>query len=186
MHRRWARSTASRKSQLGLDVLFVRGCPRGFSSNLPTHRRPAVHRCPCAPFPTPSSTRFSSSQVRLPSLLRLAEKWNEASARCGFGASGEGGRDRVGRPIARGRGPPADFFGNDHVCCAGIGLLLSSALPNQITQMPPTSSMATSAALNRGPASSVMYIFPYAIVAAALSRLAGPSALAPPLARELE
>ncbi len=76
------------------------------------------------------------------------------------------------------------FFNHD--CCAGIGLLLSSALQNQIAQMPPTSSMATSAALNRGPASSVMYIFPYAIIAAALSRLAGASPLAPPLGGELE
>jgi len=88
-----------------------------------------------------------------------------------------------GWPIARERSPPADvmyvFFGNDHACRAGIGLLLSSALPNQIAQTAPTSSMAASAALNRRPASSVMYMFPYAIVTSALSRLAGPSPLAP-------
>jgi hypothetical protein len=79
-----------RRRKPGLDVLFLRGPPRGFSSNLP--HASTLSSCSCALSPTPSSTRFSSSQVHLPSLLRLAENWNEAGARCGFGASGEGGR----------------------------------------------------------------------------------------------
>ena len=73
-----------------------------------------------------------------------------------------------------------------------LAAALAPALPNQFPQTAPsdlsgpTSSIATTATLKRGPASSIMYIFPYAIVAAALSRLAGPSALAPPLGGELE
>ena len=96
---------------------------------------------------------------------------------------GSVGRSRVG--AAR---PQMLFFRirSDHVCCAGIGLLLSSALPHQNAQTAPTSSMAARVALNRGPASSMVNIFLHAIVTAALSRLAGPSALAPPLGGELE
>ena len=98
------------------------------------------------------------------------------SAHLGKGVDGWGrSADRAwARPARR-----CPFGGNDHVCCAGIGLLFSSALPPQIAQTAPTSSIATTAALNRRPASSIVYIFPYAIVAAALSRLAGSSPLAP-------
>ncbi len=78
------------------------------------------------------------------------------------------------------------FFWNDLVWSAAIGLVLAAlapALPNQFAQTapsgPPTSSMARSATLKRMPASSIMYIFPYAIVTAALSHLAGSSPPAP-------
>ncbi len=99
------------------------------------------------------------------------------------------GVDGWGRSADRAWARPARrclFFRSDHVCCAGIGLLVFSALPHQIAQTAPTSSMATSAALNRRPASSIVYIFPYAIVAAALSRLAGSSPLAPCARRSSE
>jgi hypothetical protein len=77
------------------------------------------------------------------------------------------------------------FFGNDLVWSAAIGLVLAAlapALPNLIAQSAPngpTSSMARSATLKRRPASSIMCIFPYAIVTAALSHLAGSSPPAP-------
>ena len=154
--------------------LFVK-----LAHDLPTHRRPAVHRCPCAPFPTPSSTRFSSSQVRLPSAWRRTGTRRAlavGSAHLGKGVDGWGrSADRAwARPARR-----CFCLVNDHVWCAGIGLLLSSAPPHQIAQPAPTSSMAARAALNRRPASSIVHILPYAIVTVALSRLAGPSPVAP-------
>jgi hypothetical protein len=150
-------------------------------SCFPPFRTPPPERYKCAPCSTPSSPpRFPASQVRLPPLLCSAEGWNAAGTAVGFAAASCGGRRMGFSDRAWARPARRCFFLNDRVCCAGIGLLLSSALPDQITQTPPTSSMATSAALNRGPASSIiMYIFPYAIVTVALSRLAGPSPLAP-------
>jgi hypothetical protein len=77
------------------------------------------------------------------------------------------------------------FFWNDLVWSAAIGLVLAAlapALPNQFAQTVPsgpTSSIARSATLKRRPASSIMYIFPYAIVTIALSHLAGSSPPAP-------
>ncbi len=67
----------------------------------------------------------------------------------------------------------------DHVWCADIGQVLAPAPPNRIAQTARTSSMAARAVLDRRPASSLMYIFPYTIVTVALSLLAGSSPLAP-------
>ena len=79
------------------------------------------------------------------------------------------------------------FLGSDRIWYAAIGLVLAAlapALRNQFARTAPsgpaTSSIARSATLKRRPASSIMYIFPYAIVTAALSHLAGSS---PPAAR---
>ena len=91
---------------------------------------------------------------------------------------------RMGSADRRGALPDAVFW-NDLVSSAVIGLVLAAlapALPNQSAQTVPsgpTSSMARSATLKRMPASSIMYIFPLAIVTIALSRLAGSSPPAP-------
>jgi hypothetical protein len=83
-----ARSTVAGKSQLhgcvllfGVAPLFEKTC---------TRRRPAVHRCPRAPFPTPSSTRFSSSQVCLPSLLRWRRTGTRRALAVGSAHLGQG------------------------------------------------------------------------------------------------
>ena len=86
-----------------------------------------------------------------------------------------------GRPIGAERSQ-MPFFWNDLVWSAAIGLVLAAlapALPNKFAETDPTSSMARSATLKRRPASSIMYIFPYAVVTAALSHLAGSSPPAP-------
>jgi hypothetical protein len=88
-----------------------------------------------------------------------------------------------GRPIGAERSQMP--FWNDLVWYAAIGLVLAAlapALSNQSAQTAPsgpTSSMAGSATLKRRPASSIMYIFLYAIVTVAFSHLAGSSPPAP-------
>jgi hypothetical protein len=87
---------------------------------------------------------------------------------------------RMGSADRRGALPDAVFW-IDLLWSAAIGLVLAAlapALPNQFAQTAPsgpTTSMARSATLKRRPASSIMYIFPYAIVTVALSHLAGSS-----------
>ncbi len=91
---------------------------------------------------------------------------------------------RMGSADRRGALPDAVFW-NNLVWSAAIGLVLAAlapALSNQSAQTAPsgpTSSMARSATLKRRPASSIMFIFPYAIVTVALSQLAGSSPPAP-------
>jgi hypothetical protein len=112
-----------------------------------------------------------------------AGNWTAAGAAVGLAVSCG---DRMGSadPDRRGALPDADFW-IDLVWSAAIGLVLAAlapALPNQFAQTAPsgpTSSMARSATLNRRPASSSTYIYPYAIVTAALSQLAGSSPPAP-------
>ena len=112
-----------------------------------------------------------------------AGNWTAAGDGCWLGCV-VWGPDGVGRSARS--APRCFFFWNDLVWSAAIGLVLAAlapALPNLIAQTatsgPPTSSMARSATLKRIPASSIMFIVPYAIVTAALSHLAGSSPPAP-------
>ncbi len=113
-----------------------------------------------------------------------AGNWTAAGTAVGLAVSCGG---RMGSADRRGA-PPDAVFWNDLVWSAAIGLVLAAlapALPTQFAQTvpsgPPTSSMARSATLKRRPASSIMYIFPYAIVTFALSHLAGSSPPTPRL-----
>ncbi len=166
------------------DVLIVRGC--GVA--------PVAFRCSC-----PRIEDLQSVDVHVHLSLRHRQRafpprrfvcprssaWRRSGTRRALAvgsAHPEKGVDGWGRSADRAWARPARrclFKRSDHVCCAGIGLLLSSALPHQIAQTVRTSSMAASAALNRRPASSIVHILPYAIVTVALSRLAGPSPVAP-------
>jgi hypothetical protein len=83
------------------------------------------------------------------------------------------------------RGARRCFSSFNHVWCAGIGQVLAPAPPNRIAQTARTSSMAARAALDRGPASSMMRISPYTIVTVALSRFAASSPLASATARSV-
>ncbi len=92
------------------------------------------------------------------------------------GTGGWVGRSHVGAA-------PMLFFRSDCLWSTGIRLVLAPALPNKFAAQtapsgPPTSSMAGRATLERRPAPSLMYIFPYAVVTVALSHLAGFTPLA--------
>ena len=103
-----------------------------------------------------------------------AGNWTAAGTAVGLAVSCGG---RMGSADRRGALPDAVFW-NDLVWSAAIGLVLAAlapALPNHFAQK----SMARSATLKRMPASSIMYICPYAIVTAALFHLAGSSPPAP-------